>query len=129
MIAKFPDDFCLRNFLVSSSEFKWWFGEFNWWIGEFVWWIISSLNGVSAILKGLTEAEFQMGKDFLGVGGGEEAFFDGTAVNCCKVLIGLGSGVVSRLKIGACKIFKIIKIVLTYCEKIAFLSIENFFLN
>ena len=70
-----------------------------------------------------------MGKDFLGVGGGEEAFFDGTAVNCCKVLIGLGSGVVSRLKIGACKIFKIIKIVLTYCEKIAFLSIEKIFLN
>ena len=70
-----------------------------------------------------------MGKDFLGVGGGEEAFFDGTAVNCCKVLIGLGSGVVSRLKIGAFKIFKIIKIVLTYCEKITFLSIENFFLN
>ena len=96
MIAKFPDDFCLRNFLVSSSEFKWW-------IGEFVWWIVSSLNGVSAILKGLTEAEFQMGKDFLGVGGGKEVFFEGTAVNCCKVLIGLGSGVVSRLKIGACK--------------------------
>ena len=56
--------------MVSSSKFNWWFGEFNWWIGEFVWWIISSLNGVSAILKGLTEAEFQMGKVFLG-GGGE----------------------------------------------------------